>query len=163
MARKTNPMWQPAIDALARGEAPKVFINAQGNVCLDDGNTGPVMPAWLAAQMPADVVAEAKARQAQHAAEAAQRGRELAAEIKRGREALLASVDLARCTLIAGEASAVVARGTHADCLAALHKVRRLPVDEGVGRGCWVIVAPHRESGDPVEIEAGQFDREMAW
>jgi hypothetical protein len=162
-AQRKMAKWQPIADALERGEVPKFFINAQGNICIDDGNTGPVVPAWLAARFPAEAVAQAKAMQAQRAQEAAQRSRDLAAQLKAQNEARMASADLDRCILQAGENSAVVATGTYDHCMSMLPAVCRQPRDRYEGKGCWVLTAPHKTTGEPVELHSGYFDADMYW
>lgn len=161
-AQKKAARWSQVADALERGEIPKFFLNARGYICIDDGATGPCVPAWLAAKFPADVIDQARAIKARTSAEDLARSRALAAkyaaesEAKRHRYA--SQTDQTGWLLLAGEDTEVVARGTLRDVEAMRSCVTRCKRDSYTGRGCWVIVSP-----DGSEYEAGYFDRDLYW
>lgn len=80
----------------------------------------------------------------------------LAAEYKAAREALDARLDEPGFTLLAGENTDVVCRGTLRQCRDSLRKVIGLPRDPYCGRGCWVIVDSQHN-----EVESGEFGKDV--
>jgi hypothetical protein len=91
------------------------------------------------------------------AAREARKARECeAAKYRAEREALNARLDEPGFTLLAGENTDVVCRGTLRQCRESLWKVIGLPRDPYCGRGCWVIVDSQRN-----EVESGEFDKDM--
>jgi len=150
--------WNPIAEAVKTGTA-KIYINVRGDVCIDDGRTGPVMPAWLAARVPTETVEAARRDKAARDAQAEQA--RLAAVARR--DTLLAALDLSRCVLLAGEDTDVVASGTLDYCRRMCSAVHHLSRDCYSGKGCWVITAPRRDNGEIVEVESGGFDADIYW
>ncbi|MFP4145310.1 MAG: hypothetical protein ACLFV3_09215 [Phycisphaeraceae bacterium] len=158
--KQISGFWQPVADALDRGEVPPVFVNPAGDICLDNGSNGPALPRALRDRLPAEIVEEAQRVREQREAEARERSRQFAERFQAERQELLAAIDQEHCHLIAGENSEVVASGTLDHCRTQLHRVTRQPRDPHSGRGCWVIVANRRDTGEQVEVESGQFGRD---
>lgn len=152
--QRTKLFWQELEAKLtADSEAPSVFINAAGDLCLNDG-TGRQVPPRLVSLFPAAVVEAAKQKSAEVAE---QRQREFAEWMQRQeaqRAALDARLDETGFVLLAGENTEMVQSGTLRECRDSLWKVTSQPRDEYAGRGCWVIV-----DGDGNEVEAGMFDK----
>ena len=72
--------------------------------------------------------------------------------------ALEARLDEPGFVLLAGENTAVVAKGTLRECRDNLFMVRDCPRDPQSGLGCWVIV-----DAEAVEVQSGTFDEDVAY
>jgi len=153
---RTRLFWRRLEETLKNGtEDPKVFINRVGNLCLDGGPLGgSTIPPKVASLLPAELVAEAKRRAVEVAIEREADAEKYRQELEAARVALDARLDDRGFTLLAGENTDVVCRGTLRDCRDSLHKVVHLPRDSWSHLGCWVITDPQF-----VEVEAGHFTR----
>jgi hypothetical protein len=148
--------WELLEGKICAGELPSVFVNVAGHLCLNDG-TGRQIPPRLVPLFPAEVVTSANEKAAEVASQKqAAFDRWMAAQIAH-REVLDRRLNEAGFMLLAGENTAVVARGTLRQCREKICMVVRQPRDNYSGRGCWVIM-----DSTGAEVEAGQFDKHGA-
>jgi len=96
------------------------------------------------------------AAEKQKAIEESQRTAE---RLRKERESLEKRLDEPGFTLLAGEETEIVRRGTFRDCRDNLSQLmaKRLPRDPYCGIGCWVIVKGEEE------VMSGKFDKDMYW
>lgn len=95
---KSN-FWTKIEAKMEAGEMPRVFINAAGRVCLDNGSNGAEFPARLLGKLPPEVIEQANAKAAERAAEVQARI-DAAREAEAARKAKMETLRHRRCWVL---------------------------------------------------------------